>query len=265
MSYSYSVVTVPAYVSWKCRKCGRVNLSDGHFVVTSLKDRDRFYESAKTIAENEERFSKIGWKNQVFPLIIDVAANAAGVRDYFIPAEAYGTSCGAKPPWAKRLRQLWIGLIRIMIGFSALCTPMLFFPSLWDEEGFHLPQGFAAFWGPVVLTIVMLLVLLYFVDKIFCRLAIKRSFPNYPLVIGSLNPTLIDWAERWHKIIPNPYEAVNLAAGAIRREDLATKRWDSFVCDPAIDENALSVKPKSLMATSAQEDIQYVVVDTVDE
>lgn len=247
-------VAVPVYASWKCRKCGCVNLSKGYFHAKKSQSTDS-YREVEVIREDFKWYED-ECHGDFYLLIDNVYANAAGVRDALYLNDTRCRSCARRPLWARRLE--WIS--EPLLHFLAVLFGLLFWGVLNDTASMTRPSGFLI---SVLFTLLAALELLLLAEKWLRKYAIERSFPEYPLVIGSVNADLTTQAERRGKAIPNPYEAVNIASGAVRREELTQGRWNSLLPDPSIDAQGLSAQLSFLMTDYTEANVQFE--ETYDE
>lgn len=100
-----STISVPAYASWKCEKCGEINFSIGTMQCQEQKSTTSFRNSKlEATKEAASNLVQANWKKHVVKFMFEPNENAQSLRKDFIMENTNCTKCGAKPKWDKDMK-----------------------------------------------------------------------------------------------------------------------------------------------------------------
>lgn len=198
-----ATVSVPAYASWKCERCGEINYSDGHILCRRMKSTGGWTGSEREKAKNEAyRRAQEDWVREAYKIIADPNHNAMALYNSFFLKSTDCTNCGKKPRWDKHAK--FVGLT----GIAMIVAPVSGIFAVTAGTNLTAWLFFACSAG-------------FFVWNFMREARYKKIMLRYPgaytPVIGTRNAELNEYADELGKTIPSPDESFAIAKAAGRK------------------------------------------------
>lgn len=189
-----STVSTPIYASWKCEKCGEVNIATGAIACERSVSTSSIRQSKQSEARYDaEKSAREAWLENAYAIIAKPDENGAAMFNSLAFKDIKCRKCGKKPRWYKtksyaRFLQ-FAAVVAMMSGVLALAVKTS--AVLWVI--FALSAGF----------------LVWILTRESAHASMMKKLPKeYVPVIGSLNKELLAYAAEHNTKIPTPDEAV---------------------------------------------------------
>ena len=223
-----STINVPIYAAWKCSKCGELNFSKGHINCTVHSTSHAFTHKNRVEQASTESSLKVKaiWKEHALKIICDPANNYSGMRDCFYLANCKCQKCNHKEKWHSGFDLTNLAMLS--------AAPFLF--SIMFVIGF--PKTFWS-WAFAILFGVLI------VSGWIYEKCVKKAFRKIPRenmpIIGSMEPELRKYAVQNKKFIPEPEQALIIAASIENQEKFKFEQFFAQTPSPINTPSASSV------------------------
>ena len=211
-----STITIPVYASWRCEKCGEINVATG-----TIKCKREEGTSALRPSKHKEAQEKANkkaceeWKDQACKIISDPKHTRLAMHSDLVFENTKCTLCGKTPrcyKGEKNITMIGVALIfAILSGLVAL-------------NAMTSVAAWLVFAGAVGLAVGG------FIKEEMHMRTVKRLPKGYSPVIGSLNPELINYANERGMNIPTPDDCVRVVKEETESPIKMTQQKESCFC-----------------------------------
>ena len=211
-----STITVPVYASWKCEECGEINIATGVIACKRQETTSSWRPSKQREAEEmAAKRAQAEWVGETYQIISDPNNYAQEMRNGLYLQNTHCTKCGKKPKWHKDMKYLTWGIFcltpTIISGIIAIVMGTS--PVAWLIFGAFLA-----------------IIATAFISEPRYKKMMKNLPKEYTPVLGSLNPELVEYANKFGKTIPTPDECIEIVKGFSIDKKAEDEKADCCFC-----------------------------------
>ena len=188
-----SIISIPAYASWKCEECGEVNFSRG-VIECKREETSRIMFYSKKIEQRVTAQAEADWAPNALKIISDTNNSGSEIYNNCFRLEYKRCAkCGKKPRWNKNVRFLFL-------------LPFCFVGVLLGGYAAFVDAASVDAW--LILFASIGIIACYILREVLYKRMLRKLPKKYTPVIGSDNYELIEYAESLGKKIPDPDECI---------------------------------------------------------